>query len=122
MSEMWRALLPSERKKWEDEAKRKSNFVNTEMKARGYGHLNGISFKGLGSMKDQDLIEELERRAREQEDNVAREKAQAKVNEAAQAAAATATQHSQPTPSTVTSTSSDFPTENSKFRICCNRL
>ena len=101
---MWRALTPAERKKWEDEAKRKSCFVNTEMKARGYGHLDGISFKGLGNMKDHDLIEELEKRARVQEEAVAKEKEQKeleKANEAAQAAAtATATAaRSQPTPS-----------------------
>ncbi|OQV22755.1 putative Protein polybromo-1 [Hypsibius exemplaris] len=106
VSDMWRALTTGERKKWEDEAKRKSNFVNSEMKSRGYSHLDGISFKGLGSKNDMDLIVELERRAQQQEahlkDEAAKAAAAREATQAAQtqAAAAAAAAHAASLPST----------------------
>ena len=57
---MWKNLPEAERKRWEEMARRKSNFVNTELRSRGLQ--SGQTFKGLGSMDESAIVAELEKR------------------------------------------------------------
>lgn len=87
MSDMWKSLSAADRKYWDAEAKRKSDFINEELKNRGLTYLEGISFKGLGAREDMDLLSELEKRILQQQ---AQAKAAAEMAAVAAAAATAA--------------------------------